>query len=69
MTYGGEIQIIQDNAGGFAVMIWDRHRDAGFIACTLPTRQRAIDFANGMAEASNLTVHRADVVALKGGAA
>lgn len=69
MTRGGEIQIIQDGAHGFAVMIWDRHRDAGFIARTFPTRQRAIDFAEGMAEASGLTLHRADVVALRAGAA
>lgn len=67
----GEIEIIEgwDHDHSFAVMVWDRHRDAGYLARAFPTRQRAIDFAEGMAEASALTLHRADVVALRGGAA
>jgi hypothetical protein len=67
----GEIDIIPgwDERHAFAVMVWDRHRDSGYLARAFPTRQRAIDFAEGMAEASALTLHRADVVPLKGGAA
>ncbi len=67
----GEIEIIDgwDAEHAFVVMVWDRHRDAGYIARGFPTRQRAIDFAEGMVEASSLTLHRADVVPLFGGAA
>lgn len=67
----GEIEIIPGWNGdhAFAVMVWDCHRDAGYLARAFPTRQRAIDFAEGMAEASALTLHRADVVPLRGGAA
>lgn len=67
----GDIEIIPgwDRDNAFAVMIWDHCRDAGYLARAFPNRQRAIDFAEGMAEASTLTLHSADVVALKGGAA
>lgn len=67
----GDIEIIDgwDRDHAFAVMVWDRNRDAGYLARAFPTRQRAIDFAEGMVEASALTLHRADVVPLIGGAA
>ncbi|MFD1341468.1 hypothetical protein [Litorisediminicola beolgyonensis] len=67
----GEIEIIDgwDDENRFGVMVWDRHRDSGYLARTFPDRQRAIDFAEGMVEASNLTLCTADVVPLHGGAA
>ena len=67
----GEIDIIPgwDAEHAFCVMVWDRNRDAGYLARSFAERQRAIDFAEGMAEASNLSLHRADVVPLKGAAA
>ncbi|SHM79825.1 hypothetical protein SAMN05443432_1199 [Roseovarius litoreus] len=71
MTCRGGIEIIPgwDREHAFAVMIRDRHRDSGYLARALPTRQRAIDFAEGLAEASTPRLHCADVLALRGGAA
>lgn len=65
----GEIDIIPgwDAEHTFSVIVWDRHRDSGYMARSFPTRQRAIDFAEGMAEASMLTLNSADVVPLKDG--
>ncbi len=65
----GEIEIIPgwDDDHAFAVMVWDRHRDAGYLARAFPTRQRAIDFAEGMVEASALSLHSAPVVPLRSG--
>lgn len=66
----GEIEIMPDwdKEHAFAVMVSGRHRDAGYLAQSFPTPQRAIGFAEGMVKASNLTIYRADVVALQGGA-
>lgn len=67
----GEIEIIPgwDGEHCFAVMVWSRNRHSGYMARAFPTRQRAIDFAQGMVEVSRLTLHSADVVDMEGGAA
>lgn len=62
----GEIEIVPnwDVQQDYAVMVWDKHRDSGYMARAFPSRQRAIDFASGMAEASNLKLLSADVLPL-----
>lgn len=69
-TYRGEIEIIPgwDSEHQFVVMVWDRHRDTGFVARAFDKRQRAIDFAEGMAEASALKLHSAPVLPIGGAA-
>lgn len=66
-----EIEIIHDPSAEhpFAVMVWGRNRDSGYLAGDFATRQRAIGFAEGMARAFSLNLQVADVVPLSGGAA
>lgn len=60
----GEIEIIPgwDVQQDYAAMVWNTHRDSGYLARAFPCRQRAIDFAAGMAEASNLKLISAEVL-------
>lgn len=67
----GEIEIYPcwEAEKSFAVLVWDKHRDSGFLAQTFASRELAIAFAQGMAEVSDLTFPRAQVIELSGAAA
>ena len=56
-----EIEIVEgwDDGHAFAVILWDRHRDAGHMMRAFADRESAIAFAQGLEAGSAAKLHTA----------